>query len=233
MKSIVIVGLAVALAITGAIFPVGANQAEAAAPTVHYGHENGDVWDLQHRLRMLGYTPKLDGIYGLQTERAVIQFQKDHKLRIDGIAGPQTWTVLKKASDNKRKQTTQAQSFKRMNLSQEDVEWIAKGVYSEARGEPYKGQVAVAAVIMNRMESADYPNTAKEVILEPRAFTAVADGQIWLAPNAQAYQAVHDAANGWDPSQGALFYFNPDKATSKWIWSRPQIGKIGNHIFAK
>ncbi|MDR6227380.1 spore cortex-lytic enzyme [Desmospora profundinema] len=233
MKSILTIGLAVAIAVAGTVLPFGANQAEASAPTlVHYGHSNGDVWDLQDRLTLLGYTPKVDGIYGLQTERAVIQFQKDNALRIDGITGPETWTALKKATDDKR-QAKKAQSFKRIDLSQEDLEWIAKGVYSEARGEPYKGQVAVAAVIINRMESSDYPSTAKEVILEPRAFTAVADGQIWLKPNEKAYKAARDAANGWDPSQGAMFYFNPDTATSKWIWTRPQIDKIGSHIFAK
>ncbi|PTM60026.1 spore cortex-lytic enzyme [Desmospora activa] len=231
MKSILTIGLALAITVVGVAVPFG-KQAEAAAPTlVHYGSSNGDVWDLQHRLTKLGYAPKVDGIYGLQTERVVIQFQKDNNLRIDGITGPETWTTLKKATAGKKAKEVQAN--KKANLSKEDMEWIAKGVYSEARGEPYKGQVAVAAVILNRMESSQYPNTAKEVILQPRAFTAVDDGQIWLTPNEEAYRAVQDAVNGWDPSQGALFYFNPVTATSKWIWSRPQIDKIGKHIFAK
>lgn len=117
--------------------------------------------------------------------------------------------------------------------SQNDIQLMANAVYGEARGEPYTGQVAVAAVILNRVESASFPNTISGVIFEPRAFTAVADGQIWLTPNEKAKEAVLDAINGWDPSGNAEYYFNPDTATSKWIWSRPQIKKIGKHIFCK
>ncbi|OZU90091.1 spore cortex-lytic enzyme [Virgibacillus indicus] len=117
--------------------------------------------------------------------------------------------------------------------SQNDIQLIANAVYGEARGEPYVGQVAVAAVILNRIESPTFPNNASGVIFEPRAFTAVADGQIWLTPNETARQAVLDAINGWDPTGNALYYFNPDTATSAWIWTRPQIKKIGKHIFCK
>ena len=117
--------------------------------------------------------------------------------------------------------------------SQNDIQLMANAVYGEARGEPYTGQVAVAAVILNRVESASFPNTISGVIFEPRAFTAVADGQIWLTPNEKAKEAVLDAINGWDPSGNAEYYFNPDTATNKWIWSRPQIKKIGKHIFCK
>ncbi|WLR46730.1 spore cortex-lytic enzyme [Halobacillus litoralis] len=117
--------------------------------------------------------------------------------------------------------------------SQNDIQLMANAVYGEARGEPYVGQVAVAAVILNRVKSASFPNNASGVIFEPRAFTAVADGQIWLEPNEQAKEAVMDAINGWDPSGQALYYFNPATATSDWIWSRPQIKQIGKHIFCK
>lgn len=110
---------------------------------------------------------------------------------------------------------------------------MANAVYGEARGEPYVGQVAVAAVILNRVNSATFPNTVSGVIFEPRAFTAVADGQIWLTPNERAKEAVLDAINGWDPTGHALYYFNPDTATSAWIWGRPQIKQIGKHIFCK
>jgi len=116
-------------------------------------------------------------------------------------------------------------------FSQNDIQLMANAVYGEARGEPYEGQVAVAAVILNRVESPTFPNTVSGVIFEPRAFTAVADGQIWLAPNETAREAVLDAINGWDPSGNATYYFNPDTATSGWIWSRPQIKRIGKHIF--
>ncbi|MFD2762249.1 spore cortex-lytic enzyme [Lentibacillus juripiscarius] len=117
--------------------------------------------------------------------------------------------------------------------SQNDIQLMANAVHGEARGEPYVGQVAVAAVILNRVESPTFPNTVSGVIFEPRAFTAVADGQIWLEPNETARKAVLDAINGWDPSGNALYYFNPNTATSDWIWSRPQIKKIGKHIYAK
>lgn len=110
---------------------------------------------------------------------------------------------------------------------------MANAVYGEARGESYIGQVAVAAVILNRINSPAFPNTPSGVIFEPGAFTAVADGQIWLTPNNTAKKAVQDAVSGWDPSGGALYYFNPDTATSAWIWSRPQIKQIGKHIFCK
>lgn len=110
---------------------------------------------------------------------------------------------------------------------------MARTVYGEARGEPYTGQVAVAAVILNRLYSPQFPNTVSGVIFQPGAFTAVNDGQIWLTPDSTAYKAVHDAVNGWDPSGEALYYFNPATATSKWIWSRPQIKQIGRHIFCK
>lgn len=118
-------------------------------------------------------------------------------------------------------------------FSQNDIQLMANAVYGEARGEPYIGQVAVASVILNRVESATFPNTVSGVIFEPRAFTAVADGQIWLTPNEQAKKAVLDAINGWDPTGNAIYYFNPDTATSGWIWSRPQIKRIGKHIFCK
>ena len=117
--------------------------------------------------------------------------------------------------------------------SQNDIQLMANAVYGESRGEPYTGQVAVAAVILNRVNSATFPNTVSGVIFEPGAFTAVADGQIWLTPNKNAKKAVVDAINGWDPTGEALYYFNPDTATSGWIWGRPQIKRIGKHIFCK
>ncbi|MFC4324150.1 cell wall hydrolase [Litchfieldia salsa] len=118
-------------------------------------------------------------------------------------------------------------------FSQNDIQLMSNAVYGEARGEPYIGQVAVAAVILNRLNSATFPNTISGIIFEPLAFTAVADGQIWLTPNDQARKAVLDAINGMDPTGGATYYFNPETATSKWIWGRPQIKRIGKHIFCR
>jgi N-acetylmuramoyl-L-alanine amidase len=118
-------------------------------------------------------------------------------------------------------------------FSQNDIQLMANAVYGESRGEPYIGQVAVASVILNRVNHASFPNSISGVIFEPRAFTAVADGQIWLTPNEQSKKAVIDAINGWDPTGEAIYYFNPDTATSGWIWGRPQIKQIGKHIFCK
>lgn len=191
-------------------------QADAAAPkSLHYGSTSGDVWDLQYRLQTMGlYHGKIDGIYGTKTVNSVRQFQYRYGLGVDGITGQRTWKTLKKYS-----------------LSRDEVYLVARAVYGEARGEPYTGQVAVAAVIMNRIQSSKFPNTANGVIFQKRAFTAVDDGQIWHTPNTTAIKAVKDAVKGWDPSYEALYYFNPSTATSKWIWTRPQIVKIGNHIF--
>lgn len=118
-------------------------------------------------------------------------------------------------------------------FSHNDIQLMANAVHGEARGEPYIGQVAVAAVILNRLESEKFPQSVSGVIFQPGAFTAVTDGQIWLTPNATSKKAVMDAINGWDPSNGCLYYFNPDTATSKWIWSRPQVKRIGKHIFCR
>ncbi|MGG3940631.1 spore cortex-lytic enzyme [Peribacillus psychrosaccharolyticus] len=140
-------------------------------------------------------------------------------------------------SKPKTEKTEKTESTKSASVpggySQNDIQLMANAVYGESRGEPYIGQVAVAAVILNRVESPSFPNTISGVIFEPLAFTAVADGQIWLTPNEQAKNAVIDAMNGMDPTGQAEYYFNPDTATSKWIWTRPQIKKIGKHIFCK
>ncbi|RHW39332.1 spore cortex-lytic enzyme [Lysinibacillus yapensis] len=207
------------------------------------------------------YNGKIDGIFGYGTYWALRNFQDQYGLDIDGIAGPGTkdqlvrvtefnedWVHQQIAQGNRfthyggiplAQQTTAAgegySSTTTVQLpakySERDIQLMANAVYGEARGEPYEGQVAVAAVILNRLESPDFPNSISEIIFQPRAFTAVADGQIWLEPNERAKQAVLDAMNGWDPSENALYYFNPVTATSEWIWTRPQIKQIGEHIF--
>lgn len=116
-------------------------------------------------------------------------------------------------------------------FSENDINLLSRAVYGEARGEPYIGQVAIAAVILNRVESEKFPHTIAGVIYQPGAFTAVSDGQIWLQPNETARKAAMDAINGWDPTGGCIYYFNPATATSKWIWARPQKLRIGKHIF--
>jgi len=188
-----------------------------AAPVLTMGSANGDVWDLQYRLQVLGYYhDRLDGYYGFDTAQAVKRFQKQYGLHVDGVAGPRTWKALK-----------------RFSVSRHEMDMMARLVYSEARGEPYVGQVAVAAVVMNRLQSDKFPKTIRDIIFERYAFTAIQDGQFWLTPNRTAYRAAWEAVRGWDPTGEALYYFNPETATSRWIWSRPQIKQIGRHIFAR
>jgi N-acetylmuramoyl-L-alanine amidase len=188
----------------------------SAAPVLTVGSSSGDVWDLQYRLKTLDfYTQPLDGVYGSQTKAAVAKFQKAYGLSADGVTGTKTWNALKKYT---------------LNIEEMDI--MAKVIYSESRGEPYKGQVAVGAVVMNRIQSSQFPNNIKDVVFQKGAFTAVSDGQYWLTPNRTAYLAALDAVRGWDPSTNSIYYFNPDTATSAWIWSRPQNLKIGKHIFA-
>ncbi|WP_445252461.1 MULTISPECIES: spore cortex-lytic enzyme [unclassified Paenibacillus] len=187
-----------------------------AAPVLTIGSSSGDVWDLQYRLKTLDfYTEPLDGVYGSQTKAAVTSFQKAYGISADGISGTKTWNILKKHT---------------LNINEMDI--LAKVIYSESRGEPYVGQVAVGAVVMNRIQSSQFPNNIKEVVFQKGAFTAVSDGQYWLTPNQTAYLAALDAVRGWDPTNHSIYYFNPDTATSAWIWSRPQNLKIGKHIFA-
>ncbi|MFT4448967.1 spore cortex-lytic enzyme [Bacillus subtilis] len=150
-------------------------------------------------------------------------------------------TQQPKANANKQQNNTPEKARKQDavaanmpgGFSNNDIRLLAQAVYGEARGEPYEGQVAIAAVILNRLNSPLFPNSVAGVIFEPLAFTAVADGQIYMQPNETAREAVLDAINGWDPSEEALYYFNPDTATSPWIWGRPQIKRIGKHIFCE
>ncbi|RXT02886.1 spore cortex-lytic enzyme [Ammoniphilus sp. CFH 90114] len=201
--------------VLAALFMTLPMEKAEAAPTLKVGSTVGDVWDLQFRLNILGYyQQKPDGVYGLRTSDAVRRFQTSYGLPPDGVTGPKTWRVLK-----------------RISVNQKELDIMAKIIHGEARGESYKGQVAVGAVVMNRVKSPLFPNNVTAVVFEPRAFTAVDDGQYWLTPNSTSYRAAIDAIRGWDPSGGALYYFNPDTATSAWIWSRPQLLKIGKHIF--
>jgi N-acetylmuramoyl-L-alanine amidase len=226
--------------------------------TLKYGSSGGDVYELQGRLKYLGfYHGDIDGDFGSKTLQSVKNFQYQFGMKADGIVGGKTkvklWEATKDWSpDRTPRKTEQAaepqpaapspeagggsqskayQAQNRLGLSEQDLNLMANAVYGEARGEPYIGQVAVAAVILNRVESPSFPNTVSGVIFQPGAFTAVADGQIWLTPNETAKKAVMDALNGYDPTGGCIYYFNPSTATSKWIWSRPQVKTIGKHIF--
>jgi len=190
-----------------------------------YGSRGEEVRTIQTKLKRWGYyNGNIDGIYGSQTLAAVKWFQRKNGLTVDGIAGPATLKAMGIFTSS---------SSSSSSTSSSNLNLLARLVYGEARGEPYTGQVAVAAVVLNRVKSSSFPNTISGVIYQSGAFDVVRDGQINLTPNSTAIKAAGDALNGWDPSYGAVYYFNPKTATNKWIWSRPHTVTIGNHRFCK
>lgn len=223
--------LTIILSIAALFIIVGTSDSKSnfngyRAALSYYGSRGQEVIDIQTRLSRWGYYDgAIDGIFGYRTYRAVRQFQAKNGLKVDGIVGPQTLAALGLP--------TGKAAAAGAGATNKDVNLLAHLIYGEARGEPYTGQVAVGAVVLNRTRDSRFPSTIAGVIYQPGAFDAVKDGQINLEPNATAYKAARDALNGWDPSGGAIYYFNPATATSKWIWSRPQIKQIGKHIFAK
>ena len=185
---------------------------------------SSQIRTMQTKLKRWGYyTGSVDGIYGSKTKTAVRLFQKKNGLVVDGIVGKKTLAALGMSS------STSASSS---STSNSDLYLLAKCIHAEARGESYVGQVAVGAVILNRVKSSSFPNTIAGVIYQPYAFTAVQDGQINLEPNQTAYSAAKDALNGWDPTYGCLYYYNASTATSKWIYTRKTVVTIGKHVFA-
>lgn len=185
-----------------------------------------EVKQIQEKLKRWGYYDgDVDGIFGSKTLQAVKDFQRVNNLQVDGIVGEKTLAALGINSSQNSSSTSSSNSS--------NVDLLSRLVYAEARGEPYKGQVAVAAVVLNRVASSSFPNTISGVIYQSGAFDVVADGQINLSADATAKKAAQDALNGWDPTSGCIYYFNPKTATSSWIWSRPQVLTIGNHIFCK
>ncbi len=194
------------------------------AASYRVGSSGEPVREIQRRLKDWGYYfGAVDGKYGAQTRDAVIRFQKKHRITADGIVGAQTAEKLGVAAPKG--------SSAAGNNS--DVYLLARLIYGEARGEPYKGMVAVGAVVLNRVRSSEFPGTMAKVIYQRGAFDVVDDGQINLAPDQQSLDAARDAMNGWDPSGGALFYYAPRKTTNQWIRQRQVITTIGDHVFAK
>ena len=192
-----------------------------------YGSTGEEVKQLQKKLKEWGYyNGSVDGIYGSKTFDAVKKFQSKNGLKVDGVAGEKTLSALGITSSSNNSQSAN-------NVNNTDLNLLSKLVHGEARGEPYKGMVAVAATVLNRVADSRFPNTIAGVIYQSGAYTCVADGQINLEASSQARKAAQDAINGWDPTSGCIYYFNPDTATSSWIWSRPQVMTIGKHIFCK
>lgn len=193
------------------------------------GSKGPEVIELQKKLAQLGYViGTADGKFGSKSETAIRRFQKERGLRVDGLAGTQTINELKLLTGQSTNSAGKAVGNKNV-----DTNLLARCVNAEARGEPYVGQVAVAAVILNRISDPAFPKTIADIVYQPRAFSSVDDGQINLPPSADAMRAAQEAVNGSDPSGGAVFFFNPAKTKNKYIWSRPQIKQIGNHMFTK
>ncbi len=189
--------------------------------TVSYWGSSGDeVIQIQNKLKQWGYyNGVIDGSYGGKTYQAVKNFQAKSGLIADGVAGTKTLEALGIST----KKTT----------ANNNVNLLARAINGEARGEPYEGQVAVGAVILNRVNSSKFPNTLAGVIYQSGAFDSVKDGQINMEPSSTALKAAQDALSGWDPTGGCIYFFNPATSTSKWIWSRPIVRTIGKHCFAK
>lgn len=191
-----------------------------------YGSTGSEVKQIQTKLKNWGYyNDSVDGIYGSKTFEAVKKFQRKNGLTVDGIAGSKTLAALGITSSSNSGSTSTSNNT--------DLNLLSKLVYGEARGESYKGMVAVAATVLNRVSDSRFPNSISGVIYQQGAYTCVSDGQINLTADSQSKKAAQDAINGWDPTSGCIYYFNPNTATSSWIWSRPQVITIGKHIFCK
>lgn len=190
------------------------------------GSRGEEVRQIQTKLRGLGlYSGSVDGIYGTGTQKAVRQFQKNCGLTADGIAGPKTLLYLGLGSGSSGGGTN--------GYSTSDVYLLARIIGAEARGESYTGQVAVGAVVLNRVRHSSFPDSIAGVVYQQGAFSAVRDSNWSVAPDSTAQKAARDAINGWDPTGGAIYYYNPAKTSNKWIRSRPVITTIGRHVFCK
>ncbi len=188
------------------------------------GSRGQEVRQIQTKLKSLGlYTGSVDGIYGAGTQKAVRQFQKNCGLTVDGVAGPKTLLYL----------GINSSSSSSGSYSSSDIYLLAKVIGAEARGESYTGQVAVGAVVLNRVRHSSFPDTISGVVYQNGAFSAVTDSNWSVEPNETAKKAARDAINGWDPTGGAIYYYNPAKTSNKWIRTRPVVTTIGSHVFCK
>lgn len=196
----------------------------SAEGVVYWGQRGEEVTRVQQKLKQYGYfSGTVDGQFGQATYDAVVWFQKKNGLKADGVVGRATAAALGISlnDDSVQAAATESESY-----------LLARLVHGEARGEPYTGKVAVAAVVLNRVRSASFPNTISGVIFQTGAFDCVYDGQLWLTPDSESIRAANDALAGWDPTSGCLYYYNPSTATSAWIWTREVRLNIGAHAFA-
>jgi N-acetylmuramoyl-L-alanine amidase len=223
-RTIMVFIIVLMLVVTTALLMEGIN-----AQTLSWGSRGEDVRDAQTRLKRWDYYGgAIDGVYGEETYRAVRQFQQKNGLAVDGVIGPQTRAALGMPTTTPSPGVPASRGVSRSD----DVNLLARAIHSESRGEPYTGQVAVGAVILNRVRNPAFPNTMAGVIYQPCAFEPVKRGAINLQPDDSAFRAARDALNGWDPTGGAIYFWNPATATSPWIWTRVITLRIGRHVFA-
>lgn len=214
----------------GALLVLSGTQDALAA--VYWGSRGAQVRQAQQKLKQWGYYDgAVDGVFGQATYDAVVYFQRKNGLTADGVAGSKTLAALG-ISEGGTQAVASSFSASGSTSYASDVELLARLIHGEARGEPYVGMVAVGAVVLNRVRSSKFPNTIAGVVYQAGAFDAVKDGQINLTPNEQSRRAARDALNGWDPTGGCLYYYNPSTATSSWIWTREVRLNIGAHSFA-
>lgn len=230
MKTKRIMVLVVILTAVLGIF-IYAQGLSAQTRTLYWGSNGSEVIKVQNKLKSWGYyAGPADGNYGAATAQAVKKFQAKNGLASDGVVGARTWAALgfTPAAAN------QAAAYQpsRGISARDDVMLLARVVNGEAESEPFLGKVAVAAVILNRVQSDKFPNTLAGVIYQKHAFESITNGVANRQPSQDSIKAAQDAINGWDPTQSALFFWNPSKPVSKWIWSRPIITQIGAHVFA-
>lgn len=224
--------VALAIGIVATFFMI-AQPVSFSATSVKMGSSGGIVTQIQRRLKSWGYySGAIDGVFGEETRDAVMAFQRKNGATVDGIVGSETAALIGINLNKNYDSASSSSGGSKYDVSNE-LYLLAKVVYGEARGEPYTGQVAVAAVVLNRVASPDFPNTISGVVYQPWAFTCVNDGQINLSPDETAINAARDAMNGWDPTYGALYYYNPQTATSAWIRQLNVHLTIGRHVFAR
>lgn len=246
VKKIAVATAACALGLIAGIGAVSGAKADASmlsaqeeivsmqTAVIRQGSKGGEVREVQRRLKLWDYYKgSVDGVFGAGTRSAVIAFQKKNGLTADGVVGKSTYKALGMTSSYEALLGQSSGGSTASNgFNSSEVYLLAKTIYAEGRGEPYTGQVAIGAVILNRVNHPSFPNTISGVVYQKHAFTAVSDGQINLTPNETAMRAARDAINGWDPSGGAIYYYNPAVATSSWIFDRQTVTVIGKHVFA-
>lgn len=226
-KKLFLVGSVLTIVLLATLFYSTATEAEYRK-TLYYGTSGQDVRVVQQKLRNWGYyTGAIDGYYAAKTFQAVRQFQIKNGLKVDGIVGEETWGAL---GEPVKPVTYQAN---RGGATGQNAYLLSQIISAEAKGESLEGMVAVGAVILNRIESASFPNSLAGVIYQPLAFEPVANGSIYNPPISGAIRAANLALSGWDPSYGSLYFWNPVTARSKWVWQRTIVRRLGDHVFAR